>query len=97
MNIKNMYFPEVEVIKYKVPQGEQQEVRVQNGIISVIVDNPINGQKSWVRASSLKTLRDCNESIFEQLLWALDNIKHDMSMSKAELKRRLIKYSLISK
>lgn len=91
-----MYYPEVDIIKNKVPQFEQ-EVKVENGIIYTIIVNPQTGKKLWVKVNLLKTKYQANEDILERLLWALDNVKIELSMSKAELKRRLIKYSLISK
>lgn len=96
MNIKNMYFPEVEVIKNKVPQFDQ-EVKIENGIIWTIIVNPNTGKKLWVRVDYLKSAKESNEYILEQLLWAMSEVRDNMGMSKAELKRTLIKHSLISK
>ena len=96
MDIKGKYYPEVEVIKKKVPEFDQ-EVKLENGIIYTIIVNPDTGKKSWLRVNYLKSAKESNEYILEQLVWRLQDVKKDLDMSKAELKRRLIKYDLISK
>lgn len=96
MNIKNKIYPEVEVIKNKVPEFDQ-EVKIENGIIYTIIVNPDTGKKSWLKVHYLQSARESNEYILERLLWALSNVVSDLGMSKAALKRELIEYSLISK
>ena len=96
MNIKGKIYPEVEVTRNKVPEFDQ-EVKVENGIIWTIIVNPDNGKKLWARVDYLKSAKESNEYILERLLWAMSDVKKNMDMSKAELKRRLIKYDLISK
>lgn len=95
MNIRNKISPDVQVIKNKVPEYNQK-VKVENGIVSVITINNY-GVEYWVRLSNLMTVTESNENILQSLLWALREVKQDLDMSKAELKRRLIKYRLISK
>ncbi len=96
MNIKNMYYPEVEIIKHEVPEFKQ-EVRIENGILSVIIVNPNDGTKSWCRVDYLQKAKKANETILMRIIWALQEVQKDLNMSKAEMKRRFIEYSLISK
>lgn len=96
MNIKGMYYTEVEVVKNKVPEFDH-EVKVENGIIWTIIVNPNTGLRSWVRVNWLKSAKESNEFILERLLWAMQDVKNNLGLSKAELKRRFIQHLLISK
>ena len=95
MNIKNKIYPVVTVSRQKVPEFNQS-VKVENGVIYVTTVDE-DGKQYWTKADRLKTDWNSDEDILEHLLWELQTIQSKLNMSKAALKRELVKYSLISK
>ena len=96
MNIKGKLYVEVNVERYRVLDFEQ-EVRVNNDTVQVLATEEKNGKKYWINLSSLKNNSEANAKILSNLIWEIAQIKDKLNLSKAEMKRRLIEYGVVSK
>ena len=96
MNIKGKLYVEVNIERYRVPDFEQQ-VKVENNIVQVLTIEENSGKKYWINLSSLKNIGTSNESILSDLIWELGQIKDKLKLSKAEMKRKLVQYGIVSK
>ena len=96
MNIKGKLYVEVNVERYRVPNFEQQ-VRIENGTVQVLLAEEKNGKKYWVNLSNLDTEIEANKQILGSLIWEISRIKDKLSYSKAEMKRKLVEYGVVSK
>lgn len=95
MKITNKVYPEVIIHKLQVPEFDQ-EVKVENGIVYVIVRKS-DGKKYWVRLDELQTIQEANKDILRRLIWELSDLRNALSLSKAEMKRRLVDYGVVSR
>ncbi|ULQ59222.1 hypothetical protein K7I13_12065 [Brucepastera parasyntrophica] len=94
MRIAGMCSPVYEIGLAKVPEYDQ-EVKLDNGVLYAKVTKSGN-RKEWVSVSSLKSKREANQKLFDWLKWDIDSLRKELDMSKAELKRQLIRAGIIN-
>jgi hypothetical protein len=94
MNITGKCFVDIKTELAKVPD-EVPEVKLEKGNLYVKV---WEGQEAfWVSVGSLKSEREAWKSMFENLVWRLGSAAGNADLTKAEVKRQLIKCGVISK
>jgi len=94
MKIAGKCFVDVTTELARVP-NEIQEIKVEDGILYAKV---WEGQRSfWASVGSLKDEREAWEKMFEILAWRLSTSADKAGLTKAEVRRRLVKIGAISK
>lgn len=97
MQVSNRTYMEVEVREAKTPTEYEPVIRCKDGVVWVTAKWK-DGSEFWVRADRLKREQEAVESALEHLInqvWSLGINR--LGLSKAEMKRRLIRTGVISK
>lgn len=97
MQVSDKMYGEVIVRFAKTPKEYEPEVMVKEGTIYVKAKYEDNTE-TWVRASALDYERCALENVLEKLIsWTATIALFKLNMTKAELKRWMIKAHLLSK
>lgn len=96
MKIDGMCYPQYEMEIYRVPDRPGQAIVLEDGKVFVRVVKP-NGKNELILADRLKTEQACRKYFVDNLAWAIGYHAEKAGMTKAELKRLLIKSGAISK
>jgi hypothetical protein len=96
MNISGKVHGELSVTFSKTPEYDQ-EVKVEDCVIWVKARRD-DDTRTWTRADALRSPKQAKEEIFAELLrWLWRLGINDLQLTKAEMKRRILREGLISK
>jgi hypothetical protein len=96
MKIDGKCYPKYEMEIYRVPDRPGQAIVLEDGNVFVRVVKP-DGETTLVPADRLKDERACRKYFVDNLAWVIGYHAEKAGMTKAELKRLLIKSGAISK
>lgn len=95
MDISNKCYVDFKAELARVPDAAGRQIKLEGDTIWVLV---IEGERQfWVKAGWLKRERDAYENMLDLFLSELGFLADKAGVSKAELKRRLVNYGIISK
>ena len=97
MNVKGKYCPHVAVELWETDKHEPKVTVNGDGDVLVEVKDPA-GNRYHAQAHYVKDKREGNEALLDSLIYWIWKIgRSELELSKAELKRRLVKMGVIPK